>query len=424
MNRRVEGVYATVEEAMAAVQRLRDEGYSRNDIFLVANADVRNNIPYTMDAEVTTDTDTVGAGADDDRSLWEKIKDAFTVDDTYDASVSDNPDYDASNDPLAAHHTDIANGNIVVLLDGDATPNVSGMPGYNSTAMGDRDAAGDIGMRDTTGTFGARDNRMDIDRDRDMDIDRDRDLDLDRDETIQLREEELDVDTREVQTGEVRIGKHIVEEQETVDVPVTHEEVTIERRPVTDRRAADGDIDMDLDEKEIVVPVTEEQVQIDKHTDVVEEVDVHKDKVTEDKRVTETVRREELDVDSTGNVRVDGTDVHHDHDRMGHEHGALDTDRDVLDRDRDTGILGTDRDALGRDRDTGILDNDRDTMGRDRDDDRSLMDKAHDALDRDNDGKIIDTNRDNDAFDPDMDRRTMDSDRGLFDNDPDRDRRI
>lgn len=389
MNRRVEGVYATVEEAMSAVQRLRDQGYSRNDIFLVANADVRNNIPYTMDAEVTTDTDAAGAGAgDDDRSLWEKIKDAFTVDDDYDASAYDHPDYDSSSDPLYAHRDDIANGNIVVMLDADATPAVSGAPGYASTPADDDDTG--MIRRDTTGTMGTGINDITGDirtgeplhspdtlgtddvvgtrHDARIDLDRDRDIDLDRDETIELREEELDVDTRKVQTGEVRIGKRIVEETETVDVPVTHEEVTIERRPVTDRRAVDGDIDLNMTEEEIVIPVTEEQVQIDKHAEVVEEVDVRKEQFTDTKRVTETVRREELDVDSTGNVHVEGADVHHDH--------------DVLDRDRD---------------------------------DRSLLEKGRDALDRDNDGKILDT---------DADRRTMDSDRGLLDNDPDRDRRI
>lgn len=49
-------------------------------------------------------------------------------------------------------------------------------------------------------------------------------------EKLNLRKEELDIDKKRVQKGEVEISKEIVEEQKVVDVPVTHEEVVIERR--------------------------------------------------------------------------------------------------------------------------------------------------------------------------------------------------
>lgn len=422
MNRRVEGIYTTVEEAMSAVQRLRDEGYSRSEIYLVANADVRNNIPYTMDAEVTTDTDmttgTTGRTDDDDRSLWEKIKDAFTVDEDYDPSVYDDPNYDTANDPLYAHRDDLDRGNIIVMLDADDTSTAAGMTGYNT--MGEGVRAGEaVDGPDTLGTEG---NIVDRDRDRNLRADTDMDrTDLDRDETIELREENLDVDTREVETGEVRIGKRVVEDTETIDVPVTHEEVTIERRPVTDRRAADGD--MDFTDEEIVIPVTEEQVQIDKHAQVVEEVDVNKEQVTEQKRVSETVRREELDVDTTGNIHVDDDHVHHDHDHTHHDHddrSILDKGRDMLDPDnnrrdthRDGGILDNDADRGNLDREGGIFDNDanRGTIGQD-----------GGILDADAERRTTDT--DDGLLDNDPNRRTMDTDRGLFDDDPDRDRRI
>ena len=53
-----------------------------------------------------------------------------------------------------------------------------------------------------------------------------------------------------VQAGEVRIGKRVVSERQTIDVPVEREEVVIERRPASGR-AAEGDIR----EEEVVVPV-------------------------------------------------------------------------------------------------------------------------------------------------------------------------
>ena len=49
-------------------------------------------------------------------------------------------------------------------------------------------------------------------------------------DTLQLREEELVANKQRVETGQVQVGKEVVSEQRTLDVPVTREEVTIERR--------------------------------------------------------------------------------------------------------------------------------------------------------------------------------------------------
>src|ERR687885_959105 len=50
--------------------------------------------------------------------------------------------------------------------------------------------------------------------------------------TVELREEELQARKQPVEKGRVQIGKDVVEEQQTLEVPVTREEVTVERRPV------------------------------------------------------------------------------------------------------------------------------------------------------------------------------------------------
>src|SRR5919204_2840532 len=50
--------------------------------------------------------------------------------------------------------------------------------------------------------------------------------------TLQLREEELQARKTPVETGQVTLGKDVVEEQKTVEVPVTREEVYVERRAV------------------------------------------------------------------------------------------------------------------------------------------------------------------------------------------------
>src|SRR5919202_2219742 len=51
-------------------------------------------------------------------------------------------------------------------------------------------------------------------------------------ETLQLREEELQARKQPVETGQVQLGKDVVEEERTTEVPVTREEVYVERRPV------------------------------------------------------------------------------------------------------------------------------------------------------------------------------------------------
>jgi uncharacterized protein (TIGR02271 family) len=124
-------------------------------------------------------------------------------------------------------------------------------------------------------------------------------------DTIKLREEELGASKERVQAGEVEIGKRVVTEQRSMDVPVTHEEVSIERRPV-ERHAAEGDID-DAGRESIHVPLMEERVDVEKRPVVTEEVAVHKRPVTETERVDATVRREEAVVKGDHATTAAGT---------------------------------------------------------------------------------------------------------------------
>jgi uncharacterized protein (TIGR02271 family) len=123
-------------------------------------------------------------------------------------------------------------------------------------------------------------------------------------ETLQLREEELQARKQPVETGQVQLGKDVVEEQRTLEVPVTREEVSIERRPV-ERRPSEGPIGTGESET-IRVPVREERVEVEKTPVVYEEVGVGKREVTETQQVSETVRREEARIGQTGEVDVRG----------------------------------------------------------------------------------------------------------------------
>jgi uncharacterized protein (TIGR02271 family) len=123
---------------------------------------------------------------------------------------------------------------------------------------------------------------------------------------MQLREEELRARKTSTDVGEVRLEKDVVSEQRSVEVPVTREEVYVERQPV-DRRPADQPIS-ESERSTIEVPVREEQVTVEKRPVVYEEVGVAKREVEETRDVNATVRREELRVEREGDVRLRGTD--------------------------------------------------------------------------------------------------------------------
>jgi uncharacterized protein (TIGR02271 family) len=117
---------------------------------------------------------------------------------------------------------------------------------------------------------------------------------------MELREEELRANKQSVEAGAVHVRKDVVTERETIDVPVKHEEVVVERHAVN--RPASGPIGTGTTE-EVRVPVREEQVHIEKRPVAVEEVTVGKKVVEETEHVSETVRREVPQVTSSGDVR-------------------------------------------------------------------------------------------------------------------------
>ncbi len=117
---------------------------------------------------------------------------------------------------------------------------------------------------------------------------------------VPLMEEELVTDKQRVEEGRVHLHKDVVTEQQTINVPVTREEVHVERVPVSgnyDANTAGAFQDKDID-----VPVMGEEVVTEKRAHVVEEVRLRKDQVTENEQVSDTVRKERVVVenDTTG----------------------------------------------------------------------------------------------------------------------------
>ena len=109
---------------------------------------------------------------------------------------------------------------------------------------------------------------------------------------IPLMEEKLNVSKR-TSTSEATITKEPVTETKSVDVPVTHEELTIETRPATGGSSATAERPVES-KTEVKIPVNKEEVDVTKESQVKEEVVVKKKPVTETQTVSDTVRSEKI----------------------------------------------------------------------------------------------------------------------------------
>lgn len=116
---------------------------------------------------------------------------------------------------------------------------------------------------------------------------------------IQLLGEVLRVHKQRISRGEVRIRKEVVSETKNIQVPVTHEELVVERSAVANEQPATGEIGQD---QEIRIPLSQEEVRVEKQPVVTGEVNVGKRQVQDTRSVTDNVRHEELRVDKEGQV--------------------------------------------------------------------------------------------------------------------------
>jgi len=119
---------------------------------------------------------------------------------------------------------------------------------------------------------------------------------------IQLLGELLRVYKDRVHRGSVTLKKNVVTEHQQVEVPVTREEVVIERHPVSGQQARTGSFEPG---KEVTVNLEEERVRVEKQPVVREEVSVGKRQVQQTQRVGGDVKHEELKIDRQGDVNVD-----------------------------------------------------------------------------------------------------------------------
>ncbi|QOY37564.1 YsnF/AvaK domain-containing protein [Anaerobacillus isosaccharinicus] len=117
---------------------------------------------------------------------------------------------------------------------------------------------------------------------------------------LDLREEELDIHKNRVETGDVVLHKDIIEEEQVVNVPVSHDQVVIERRAVANEPSSEP-----ISEEETVhIPVTAETIDVDKHTVVTGEISAHKRSVQETEQVRDVLHKEVADVEVHGDTDI------------------------------------------------------------------------------------------------------------------------
>ena len=156
------------------------------------------------------------------------------------------------------------------------------------------------------------------DRNRDRGKDRGRDKDRDwgkkghasgteTDEAMTVSEERLRVGTEKRERGRAWLRKYVVTENVTKTVPVSHEEIRVEREPITDANVGAAKSGPDISEEEHEVVLHEERPVVEKDVVPTERVRLNKETTTHE-NVSGEVRKKEVDtdVDCTGRKRRQG----------------------------------------------------------------------------------------------------------------------
>jgi uncharacterized protein (TIGR02271 family) len=123
------------------------------------------------------------------------------------------------------------------------------------------------------------------------------------DDAMTRSEEELNVGTQSRESGRARLRKYVVTEEVQKTVPVQHEEVRIEREPITDANVGAATDGPEISEEEHEVTLHAEEPVVEKRTVPKERVSLEKDTVQEERQVSDTVAKEQIEVDGADERR-------------------------------------------------------------------------------------------------------------------------
>jgi len=292
-------VFNTQAEVLSKVNELKAQGYDERDMYVVA----QDKHSFSM-VENQTNVNVETAGEQQNQGFMGKFMAAFSDDSSTEAFRG----MGLTHDETEEYRRQVETGKLVLYVDND----------YNDTYEKHNQSYNQFtgeteNQYDRTGVDANQDHNdhlADVNRTQGYDhtsgADRTGVTGMNSDteeERLRLHEERLNVDKEKVQTGEVNVSKHVVEDEQSIEVPVEREEVYVERRKV-DQNTSGTDAFVDENDS-IHVPLTEERVVVSKEDVVSEEIVVGKRKVRDTETVSETVRREEADIDEGNATKSD-----------------------------------------------------------------------------------------------------------------------
>ncbi|WLR53751.1 YsnF/AvaK domain-containing protein [Mesobacillus subterraneus] len=303
MAKKVVGVYDNQTELIDAIEEYKNTGYAVQDFSIIGDT---KDVTTALESRTGITTENIGNETDDHREggFWQSLMTAFDADRNLggnEPSISDRlVSVGLTDDAASEYEEDVLNGRIILLAETAA----SGIDVEETGYVTDTSVTGAYDRNDTSVTG---------------------DFDNTDEQTLRLREEQLDVSKERVQAGEVEVHKEVVEEQQKVNIPVTREEVYVERRDVNETSSGmDASID---DDETIRVPIMEEKIEVTKKPVVSEELVIGKREVTAPEQVVESVKHEEAHLEADDDSVVNESDLDRQRDSL---NNSADLDRDGL----------------------------------------------------------------------------------------------
>jgi uncharacterized protein (TIGR02271 family) len=332
----VAAYFTSEEAAVAAVHALRSAGFNAGQIGIVGRPE-----KDAFNPEDTRLTDSIGQsrsyGTEQKSGFWERIKEMFEGEpsEAYSSHA-----VEPNSESRLAGSRDAGQDSSYDYDSGDFHQSLSGLPEersrYFSSRFGEtnrgvlvtvragdrrseaemilRDQGGDIGSEMAeyqpagtlnaapgTAAYGNQSAELGQPMETPDEDAVERTGDVPATQRMKLYGEVLRVHRDRIQRGEVRLRKEVITETQTVNVPVTREELVMERVSVAGEQAAPG---AQIGESaELRIPLSEDRVSVEKEPVLREEVRVGKRDVTSVESHDETVRREELQVDNESQQR-------------------------------------------------------------------------------------------------------------------------
>ena len=276
----VVGYFSSDEQADRALQALMDAGFNRSQIGIAGRS-------WDQTTTKAPSGNVTGTGTGTHTSFWQKVKNFFegTEERQQDATEDYGYEYESGDFQQSLGSFSIpeersryfndrfnrdSNGVLLTVEAGTRRAEAEEILEKNG---------GDVGRNSATWSYESARNATGTDQTQRM----------------QLYGEVLRVHRDRVQRGEARLRKQTVTDNQTVNVPVTREELVVEKVPVSGEKAAPG---ARIGENaEVRVPLSEERVKVEKEPVVREEVKVGKKGVTNVESRDEKLKHEELNVE-------------------------------------------------------------------------------------------------------------------------------